>query len=106
MGFPPRSSSSSAKPASSGTSTFLPPWPEAMEFSRGETVEWFVEDKGLLALRRTTVPPAVLKKTLPASSLTLSNSGSNASPASTNGASPRAPKPSRGAPCSASDAIP
>jgi hypothetical protein len=33
---------------------------QAMEFSRGETVEWFVEDKGLLALRRTTVPPALL----------------------------------------------
>ena len=25
---------------------------QAMEFTRGETVEWFVEDKGLLALRR------------------------------------------------------
>jgi hypothetical protein len=66
-----------------------------MEFSRGETVEWFVEDKGLLALRRTTVPPAVLKKTLPASSLTSNSSGTKASRASTNGASPRAPKPSR-----------
>jgi hypothetical protein len=68
---------------------------QAMEFSRGETVEWFVEDKSLLALRRASTPPAVLKKTLSASSLTLNNSGTNASPASTNGASPRAPKPSR-----------
>ena len=68
---------------------------QAMEFSRGETVEWFVDDKGLLALRRHSTPPAVLKKTLPASSLTSSRSGSNASPASINGASPRAPKPSR-----------
>ena len=68
---------------------------QAMEFSRGETVEWFVEDKGLLALRRTTVPPAVLKKTLPASSPTSSNSGANAGPASTNAVSPRTPKPSR-----------
>ena len=25
---------------------------QAMEFSRGETVEWIVEDKALLALRR------------------------------------------------------
>jgi hypothetical protein len=66
-----------------------------MEFSRGETVEWFVEDKGLLALRRTTVPPAVLKETLTASSLTSNSSGADASPASTHGASPRAPKPSR-----------
>ena len=35
---------------------------QAMEFSRGETVEWFVEDKGLLALRRAATPPTVLKK--------------------------------------------
>ena len=53
---------------------------QAMEFSRGETVEWFVEDKGLLALRRASPPPAVLKKTLPASSPTSSNSGSQCFP--------------------------
>jgi len=35
---------------------------QAMEFTRGETVEWFVEDKGLLALRRASPPPSVLKK--------------------------------------------
>ena len=35
---------------------------QAMEFSRGETLEWFVEDKGLLALRRASTPPSVLKK--------------------------------------------
>ena len=35
---------------------------QAMEFERGETVEWFVEDKGSLVLRRQTVPPSVLKK--------------------------------------------
>jgi hypothetical protein len=37
---------------------------QAMEFERGETVEWFVEDKGTLALKRQDVPPSVLKKTL------------------------------------------
>lgn len=68
---------------------------QAMEFSRGETVEWFVEDKGLLALRRASTPPAVLKKTLPASSPSLNDSGANVSPASTNDALPRAPKLSR-----------
>lgn len=67
---------------------------QAMEFSRGETVEWFVEHKGLLALRRAAPPPTVLKKTLPASSPSSSNSGANASPASTSAASPRTPKPS------------
>lgn len=68
---------------------------QAMEFSRGETVEWFVESKGLLALRRTSPPPSVLKKTLPASSPISNSSGANASLASTNDASPSAPKPSR-----------
>jgi hypothetical protein len=67
----------------------------AMEFSRGETVEWFVENKGLLALRRASPPPSLLKKTPPASSLNSNNSGANASPASTSAASPRTLKPSR-----------
>ena len=35
---------------------------QAMEFERGETVEWFVEDKGTLALKRQAVPAPVLKK--------------------------------------------
>jgi len=68
---------------------------QAMEFSRGEVVEWFVEDKSLLALRRTATPPPVLKKTLPASSPISSSSGASAPPASTSGALPRTPKPSR-----------
>jgi hypothetical protein len=36
---------------------------QAMEFRRGEVVEWFVEDKGTLALRREDAPPLILKKT-------------------------------------------
>lgn len=35
---------------------------QAMEFERGETVEWFIEDKGTLALKRQIVPPYLLKK--------------------------------------------
>ncbi len=35
---------------------------QALVFSRGEIVEWFVEHKGLLALRRTTPPASALKK--------------------------------------------
>lgn len=35
---------------------------QAMEFERGETVEWYVENKGTLALKRQKVPPSVLKK--------------------------------------------
>jgi len=68
---------------------------QALQFSRGQIVEWFVEDKSLLALRRTAPPAPVLKKTLPASSPISSNSGASAAPASTSGASRRTPKPSR-----------
>src|SRR5579862_4742988 len=35
---------------------------QAMEFAKGETVEWIVEDKSLLALRRLEAPPPALKK--------------------------------------------
>lgn len=68
---------------------------QAMDFSRGETVEWSVEDKSLLALRRLTPPAPVLKKTLPASSPPSSNSGQSADPPSPKRASPTAPKSSR-----------
>ena len=68
---------------------------QAMDFTRGETVEWSIEDKSLLALRRLHPPPYVLKKTLPASSPPSSNSGSIASPPSPSSASPSVRKPSR-----------
>lgn len=68
---------------------------QAMEFSRGETVEWIVESKALLALRRTQAPPSALKKTLPASSPPSSSSGTNAAPPSTSAGSPTVRKPSR-----------
>lgn len=68
---------------------------QAMEFSKGETVEWIIEDKSLLALRRLQPPAPVLKKTLPESSLSSSSSGSSASLPSTSSASPTARKRSR-----------
>jgi hypothetical protein len=37
---------------------------QAMEFEKGEILEWFIEDKGTLAVKRKNVPPSVLKKTL------------------------------------------
>jgi hypothetical protein len=37
---------------------------QAMDFERGETVEWSIEDKSLLALKRKNVPPSLLKKKL------------------------------------------
>ena len=35
---------------------------QAMEFERGETVEWIIEDKGSLVLRRHKVPSSAMKK--------------------------------------------
>jgi hypothetical protein len=61
---------------------------QAMEFSRGETVEWLVEDKALLALRRLHPPASALKKTLPASSPKSSGSGTTVSPPSASNVSP------------------
>ena len=39
---------------------------EAMEFEKGETVEWVIEDKANLIVHRRSVPssPVTLKKTL------------------------------------------
>lgn len=37
---------------------------QAMEFERGETVEWIVEDKNQLVLRRRHSAPSALKKTV------------------------------------------
>ncbi|MBS1860022.1 MAG: hypothetical protein JST11_31925 [Acidobacteria bacterium] len=38
---------------------------QAMEFERGEIVEWVVEDKSQLVLRRRRAPASALKKTIP-----------------------------------------
>ena len=35
---------------------------QAMQFSRGETVEWLVEDRCQLVLNRPHPPPSTLKK--------------------------------------------
>jgi hypothetical protein len=35
---------------------------QAMEFQRSETVEWVIEDKSQLVLRRLNAPPSALKK--------------------------------------------
>jgi hypothetical protein len=38
---------------------------QAMEFERGETVEWIIEDKANLVLHRLKTPPSAVKKKLP-----------------------------------------
>ena len=95
MGFPTKVQLIRRKASEQWYINFPSAIAQAMEFSRGETVEWIVEDKALLALRRLVPPPAALKKTLRASSPASSSSGTNASPPSSSAASPRARKPSR-----------
>jgi len=38
---------------------------QAMEFHKAETVEWIIEDKGQLVLRRLAPPPSAMKKKRP-----------------------------------------
>jgi len=45
---------------------------QAMQFARGETVEWLVEDRAQLVLNRLQPPPSPLKKTPPRGSSTSS----------------------------------
>jgi hypothetical protein len=80
MGFPTKVQLIKRKASEQWYINFPSAIAQAMEFTRGESVEWIIEDKSLLALRRPSPPPPVLKKTRP--SLTSSSpSGSNAPPA-------------------------
>jgi len=60
---------------------------QALNFERGEVVEWIVEDRGLLLLRRTVVPPSPLKKKAP------TGCSSTSKPS---GSAPEAPSPKSG----------
>ena len=95
MGFPTKVQLIRRKASEQWYINFPSALAQAMDFSRGETVEWSVEDKSLLALRRLHPPAPMLKKTLPASSPPSSNSGENAAPPSRSSASPTGRKPSR-----------
>jgi len=94
MGFPTKVQLIKRKASEQWYINFPSAIAQAMEFSRGETVEWLIEDKTLLALRRPEAPPPTLKKTLPASSPGSSNSATDGSPPSAKSASPNARKPS------------
>ena len=94
MGFPTKVQLIKRKGSKQWYINFPSAVAQAMEFVRGETVEWIIESKAMLALRRTQPPASALKKTLPAS-LTSSNSETKVAPRSPSDASPNAPKPSR-----------
>ena len=66
MGYPTRVQLIKRKASEQWYINFPAAIAQAMEFSRGETVEWIIEDKGQLLLRRKHIPPSALKKTLPA----------------------------------------
>lgn len=65
MGFPTKVQLIKRKDSEQWYINFPSAIAQAMEFSRGETVEWIVEDKSQLVLRRRHTPPTALKKTLP-----------------------------------------
>lgn len=62
MGFPTKVQLIKRKGSEQWYVNFPSAAAQMMEFEKGETVEWFVEDKGTLALKRRNVPPSVLKK--------------------------------------------
>jgi hypothetical protein len=95
MGFPTKVQLIKRKASEQWYINFPSAVAQAMEFSPSETVEWIVEDKSLLALRRLAPPASVLKKTPPASSPHLSTSGTTAHSVSDSADSRSAHKPSR-----------
>ncbi len=50
---------------------------QAMEFSRGEVVEWIIEDKSQLVLNRKAPPPSAIKKKRSRASSNTSTSSGN-----------------------------
>lgn len=65
MGFPTKVQLIKRKDSEQWYINFPSALAQAMEFERGETVEWIIEDKSQLVLRRRTLPTTTLKKTNP-----------------------------------------
>ena len=63
MGYPTRVQLIQRKDSQQWYINFPSAVAQAMEFTRGEVVEWIVEDKNRPLLRRRKVPAAELKKT-------------------------------------------
>src|SRR5215472_14992245 len=62
MGFPTKVQLIKRKASEQWYINFPSAVAQALDFARGETVEWSIEDKSLLALRRLNPPPSILKK--------------------------------------------
>jgi hypothetical protein len=65
MGFPTKVQLIQRKNSEQWYINFPSAVAQAMEFEKGERVEWIIEDKSLLVLRRLTPPATAIKKKLP-----------------------------------------
>lgn len=87
MGFPTKVQRINRQKSEQWYINFPAALAQAMEFFRGETVEWFIEDKETLVLHRPNAPERKLKKKPPRpSSPSSSPSSSRPGPPSGNGA--------------------
>jgi hypothetical protein len=75
MGFPTKVQVIKRKASTQWYINFPSAVAQAMEFQPSETVEWIVEDKAQLVLRRLNPPPSAIKKKTKVSSNTSKNSG-------------------------------
>lgn len=64
MGFPTKVQLIQRKDSEQWYINFPSALARAMEFERGETVEWIIEDNSQLVLRRRSAPASTLKKTI------------------------------------------
>ena len=64
MGFPTKVQLIKRKESEQWYVNFPSAIAQAMEFEKGEIVEWIIEDKSQMVLRRRDTPPSALKKTL------------------------------------------
>jgi len=62
MGFPTKIQLIKRKESEQWFVNFPSAVAQAMEFKKSETMEWIVENKGLLLLKRRLVPPSYMKK--------------------------------------------
>ncbi len=92
MGFPTRVQLIHRKTSEQWYINFPSALAQAMGFTKGEVVEWFIEDLSQLVLRRVHPPESALKKTPPRCSASSNASGSSVLPASRKPGSPSAPK--------------
>ena len=78
MGFPTKVQRIKRKLSQQWYINFPSAVAQAMEFKRGEVVEWIVEDKSQLVLNRLEPPEPALKKKRPRSTRSLGSSGKDA----------------------------